>query len=401
MLKNIVPFIVIFFLLEFYIYNAIRTLYSSPWFKITYWLITISLYGWLLFEILTFDASARNNKKVFIISSILMIFILPKLLLLAFILFDDIIRVLQFGTKRILSKSAFYPERRNFITLIGMGAAALFSASVIDGIIFGKYRHTLRQVRLKLKNLPKEFKGYKIIQISDVHSGSFSQPEKLQKAIELINSQNPDLVLFTGDMVNNYAEEFLPFVDLFSKIKAKDGKYSVLGNHDYGDYGQWNSKEEKAQNIPKLIELQYKAGFKMLRNEHHTINKNGASLYLIGVENWGELPFPQLGDLDLATKGIPEEATKILMSHDPTHFDHIVKHHPKDIQLTLSGHTHGMQFGIDLKNIKWSPVKYRYPKWADLYESNGKYLYVNRGFGVLGFSGRVGINPEITLFVLE
>nr|WP_260394203.1 metallophosphoesterase [Riemerella anatipestifer] len=338
---------------------------------------------------------------MFIISSIFMVFMLPKLLLLAFILFDDIIRVLQFGTKRILSKSAFYPERRNFITLIGLGAAALFSASVIDGIIFGKYRHTLRQVRLKLKNLPKEFKGYKIIQISDVHSGSFSQPEKLRKAIELINSQTPDLVLFTGDMVNNYAEEFLPFVDLFSQIKAKDGKYSVLGNHDYGDYGQWNSKEEKAQNIPKLIELQNKAGFKMLRNEHRIINKNGASLYLIGVENWGELPFPQLGDLDLATKGIPEEATKILMSHDPTHFDHIVKHHPKDIQLTLSGHTHGMQFGIDLKNIKWSPVKYRYPKWADLYESNGKYLYVNRGFGVLGFSGRVGINPEITVFTLE
>ncbi len=155
--------------------------------------------------------------------------------------------------------------------------------------------------------------------------------------------------------MNNYAEEFLPFVDLFSQIKAKDGKYSVLGNHDYGDYGQWNSKEEKAQNIPKLIELQNKAGFKMLRNEHRIINKNGASLYLIGVENWGELPFPQLGDLDLATKGIPEEATKILMSHDPTHFDHIVKHHPKDIQLTLSGHTHGMQFGIDLKTLSGLP----------------------------------------------
>ena len=219
--------------------------------------------------------------------------------------------------------------------------------------------------------------------------------------MNLINEQNPDLVLFTGDMVNNFASEFEPFVQLFSTIKSKDGKFSILGNHDYGDYADWNSPAEKAQNIPNLIELQKKAGFEMLRNEHRIIEKNGEKLYILGVENWGEKPFPQYGDLDKAAIGVPAEAAKILMSHDPSHFDAKVKKHPSNVQLTLSGHTHGMQFGIDLKNIRWSPAQYRYKKWADLYESEGKFLYVNRGFGVIGYPGRVGIEPEITLIELS
>ena len=202
-------------------------------------------------------------------------------------------------------------------------------------------------------------------------------------------------------MVNNYASEFQPFIPLFSSIQAKDGKFSVLGNHDYGDYGEWTSKEEKAQNIPNLIQFQKQAGFEMLRNEHRIIEKNGEKLYILGVENWGEKPFPQYGDLNKAAAGIPIDAAKILMSHDPTHFDAVVKKHPANVQLTLSGHTHGMQFGLDLKNVRWSPVQYRYKKWADLYESEGKNLYVNRGFGVIGFPGRVGIEPEITLFELS
>ena len=253
---------------------------------------------------------------------------------------------------------------------------------------------------MRFKNLPESFKGYKIVQISDVHSGSFFNPQKLQKAIDLINEQDADVVLFTGDMVNNYADEFKPFIPLFKSIKAKDGKFSILGNHDYGDYGAWNSREEKAQNIPTLKNYQAEAGFKMLRNENIALEKNGEKIYLLGVENWGIKPFPQYGDLDKALKGVPEDAIKVLMSHDPTHFDEVVKKHKTHVHLTLSGHTHGMQFGLDLKNIKWSPVKFKYKKWADLYESEGKYLYVNRGFGVIAYPGRVGINPEITVIEL-
>ena len=252
-----------------------------------------------------------------------------------------------------------------------------------------------------MKNLPSNFKGYKIVQISDVHSGSFQDPKNLQHAIDLINQQNADLVLFTGDMVNNYADEFIPFIDLFSQIKGKDGKFAVLGNHDYGEYGVWKNIDERKNNIPKLIENEKKAGFEMLRNEHRIIERNGEKLYILGVENWGIPPFPQFGDLNKASEGVPAEACKILMSHDPSHFDAVVKKHPVDVQLTMSGHTHGMQFGIDLKNFKWSPVKFKYPKWADLYESEGKYLYVNRGFGVIGYPGRVGVLPEITVFELS
>lgn len=254
---------------------------------------------------------------------------------------------------------------------------------------------------MKFPDLPESFKGYKIIQISDVHSGSFSDPGKLQHAVELINEQNPDLVLFTGDMVNNVADEFKPFIPLFSKIKAKDGKFAVLGNHDYADYVTWASLDAKKKNLDTLIDYEKQAGFDMLRNEHRVIEKNGEKLYILGVENWGLKPFPQFGRIDDALKGVPESAAKILMSHDPTHFDYVVKKHPGNIHLTLSGHTHGMQFGLDLKNVKWSPVQYRYPKWADLYESEGKLLYVNRGFGVLGYPGRVGVLPEITLFELS
>ena len=201
-------------------------------------------------------------------------------------------------------------------------------------------------------------------------------------------------------MVNNYADEFKPFIPRFKSIKAKDGKFSILGNHDYGDYGAWNSREEKAQNIPTLKNYQAEAGFKMLRNENIALEKNGEKIYLLGVENWGIKPFPQYGDLDKALLGVPEDAIKVLMSHDPTHFDEVVKKHKTNVHLTLSGHTHGMQFGLDLKNIKWSPVKFKYKKWADLYESEGKYLYVNRGFGVIAYPGRVGINPEIPVIEL-
>ena len=400
MKTNFIILLAVFFIIEIYVYQAIRNITTNNYIRIGYWVFTLLAYGIILYWILTFNKASRDHQQIQLMVSAMMIFVLPKLLSVIFLLIGDFTRFVEFGFKYFTAKENYFPERRKFISTTALAAAGIFSALAIDGIIFGKYRHTVRKVKLRFKNLPESFKGYKIVQISDVHSGSFFNPQKLQKAIDLINEQDADVVLFTGDMVNNYADEFKPFIPLFKSIKAKDGKFSILGNHDYGDYGAWNSREEKAQNIPTLKNYQAEAGFKMLRNENIALEKNGEKIYLLGVENWGIKPFPQYGDLDKALKGVPEDAIKVLMSHDPTHFDEVVKKHKTHVHLTLSGHTHGMQFGLDLKNIKWSPVKFKYKKWADLYESEGKYLYVNRGFGVIAYPGRVGINPEITVIEL-
>ena len=400
MKTNFIVLLAVFFIIEIYVYQAIRNITTNNYIRIGYWVFTLLAYGIILYWILTFNKASRDHQQIQLMVSAMMIFVLPKLLSVIFLLIGDFTRFVEFGFKYFTAKESYFPERRKFISTTALAAAGIFSLLAIDGIIFGKYRHTVRKVKLRFKNLPENFKGYKIVQISDVHSGSFFNPQKLQKAIDLINEQDADVVLFTGDMVNNYADEFKPFIPLFKSIKAKDGKFSILGNHDYGDYGAWNSREEKAQNIPTLKNYQAEAGFKMLRNENIALEKNGEKIYLLGVENWGIKPFPQYGDLDKALKGVPEDAIKVLMSHDPTHFDEVVKKHKTHVHLTLSGHTHGMQFGLDLKNIKWSPVKFKYKKWADLYESEGKYLYVNRGFGVIAYPGRVGINPEITVIEL-
>ena len=400
MKTNFIILLAVFFIIEIYVYQAIRNITTNNYIRIGYWVFTLLAYGIILFWILTFNRASRDHQQIQLMVSAMMIFVLPKLLSVIFLLIGDFTRFVEFGFKYFTANENYFPERRKFISTTALAAAGIFSALAIDGIIFGKYRHTVRKIKLRFKNLPENFKGYKIVQISDVHSGSFFNPQKLQKAIDLINEQDADVVLFTGDMVNNYADEFKPFIPLFKSIKAKDGKFSILGNHDYGDYGAWNSREEKAQNIPNLKNYQAEAGFKLLRNENIALEKNGEKIYLLGVENWGIKPFPQYGDLDKALKGVPEDAIKVLMSHDPTHFDEVVKKHKTNVHLTLSGHTHGMQFGLDLKNIKWSPVKFKYKKWADLYESEGKYLYVNRGFGVIAYPGRVGINPEITVIEL-
>lgn len=401
MQRNFLIIAAIFLFLEIYIYQAIRTLTDNFWIRIAYWVLSLSVYGFFAYEILHFQKSDRSTMRAQIMISLFLVFILPKVFVVLFLLIDDLFRTGSYFLGFMKPTENFFPERRKFLSLVGLGLGGVLSGLFIDGITFGKYRHKVRKVKVKIKNLPNNFKGYKIIQISDVHSGSFSDPAKLEHAIHLINEQKPDLVLFTGDMVNNVSEEFKPFIPLFSKIKAKDGKFGVLGNHDYGDYVTWDSPSAKKQNLETLVDYERQAGFDILRNENRFIEKNGEKLYILGVENWGLKPFPQFGNIDKALENVPQTAAKILMSHDPTHFDYVVKKHPADIHLTLSGHTHGMQFGLDLKNIKWSPVQYKYPKWADLYESEGKLLYVNRGFGVLGYPGRVGVLPEITLLELS
>jgi len=269
------------------------------------------------------------------------------------------------------------------------------------GLTRGRHNYQVKRETLYFNDLPEAFDGFTITQLSDIHSGSFSSEKGVLKGIDLVNKQNSDLILFTGDLVNNMASEMDRWIPFFSKLRAPFGKFSVLGNHDYGDYVQWESEHHQQANLSQLKNVHQKIGFKLLLNEAVPVKKDEESVALIGVENWGKGGFHKYGDLGKATADVPADAFKILMSHDPSHWDAVTLEHDHHIHLTLSGHTHGMQFGIELFGWKWSPIKYVYKQWAGLYQKSGKYLYVNRGFGFLGMKGRVGIWPEITVLTLK
>lgn len=297
---------------------------------------------------------------------------------------------------------AINTSRRQFLSKGVLLASALPGVAITDGVVRGRYNYKVYEEELRFKDLPKAFDGLKIVQISDIHSGSFDSEAGVRRGIELIKAQNADLILFTGDIVNVFADEMEPWIPLFAELRAHMGQYSVLGNHDYHSrWVEWKSKQEGIANHDKVIDLHNKIGFKLLNNEHVILEKEGQKIALLGVENWGKKPFPQIGDIHKTLEPIPNDMFKVLMSHDPSHFDLIISKLETTIHLTLSGHTHGAQFGIESKFIKWSPVQYRYPRWAGLYEENERYLYVNRGFGFLGFPGRVGIRPEITAITLR
>ncbi len=286
------------------------------------------------------------------------------------------------------------------IQWIGWAVAGMLFLAIVAGIIWGRWNWKTHEIDLDFQHLPADLNGLRIIHISDIHIGSFfNQYHKVQKAIDLINSLKADYVLFTGDLVNNIASEMHGWEPLFLQIQAKMGKYSILGNHDYGDYVPWDAKEDKKSNLAALIEMHRAIGFTPLLNEHVQLSSMDEGAFLIGIENWGKKPFRQSGDLEKASGAISTDAFSILMSHDPSHFDEQVI--GSGIDLTLSGHTHGMQFGIERFGIKFSPVQFYYKKWAGLYQTGKQFLYVNRGFGYLGFPGRVGIYPEITLIRLN
>lgn len=402
MRQNFIYFIAIIFVLEFYIFNALRSIITNPLLRWIYVSITALIYLLIIYASFNLNQSNNSTARVQLVVTLFLAILLPKVLTAAVFFIDDIVRIFQLAFSYFTNKEqAHFPARRTFLTYLGLGLAGVFAMTFLYGVAIGKYKHKVRTVTLKLKNLPSELKGIKIVQLSDFHAGSFLNPDRLRETFEKVNSLNPDVVVFTGDMVNNTADEFLPFKNHFSSLKAKYGKFAVLGNHDYGHYYQWESKAEEENNLNSLIENIEDTGFKMLRNESHSITLGENKLHIIGVENWGEKPFPQYGDIDKASKNIPANEIKVLLSHDPTYFDQKIKNHPANIQLTLSGHTHGMQFGIDLKNLKWSPVQYRYKKWIDIYEEKNRFLYVNRGFGIIGYPGRVGIDPEITLIELQ
>src|SRR5690606_32320905 len=308
----------------------------------------------------------------------------------------------RYFTEGTSAKGNYFPARRQFISKIALGLAAIPLASIIYGIYKGRYNFKVLKYTLHFEDLPQAFDGYKITQISDIHCGSFDDMEKVKYAVNLINEQESDVILFTGDMVNNKAEEMHPYMDIFTNLKAKDGKFSILGNHDYGDYVTWESHEAKHRNLEDLKSLQKQMGFDLLLNESRYLQKKGDRIALLGVENWGIGGFKKAGDLKMASKNIDEKDFKILLTHDPSHWEKVVIKDDYHYHLTLSGHTHGMQFGIEIPGwIKWSPSKWRYKYWAGLYNVAGEYINVNRGFGYLAFPGRVGIWPEITVIELK
>ena len=334
----------------------------------------------------------------------LLAFMSIGLIVFPLLFIEDIVRVATGTFKKLqYSRENFnLPSRRRFISTIALGLAAIPFSSLLYGMYRGKYRFRVLDYTLHFEDLPDAFDGYRITQISDIHSGSFDNRKKIEYGVNLIKEQNSDVILFTGDMVNNKATEMLPWKDLFSQLHAKDGVYAVLGNHDYGDYVDWPSNDAKAKNLEDLIKLQKEMGYDTLLNESRFIERNGQRIALIGVENWGKGGFKKAGDLKKAKANVNHEDFKILMSHDPSHWEAEVIPDDYHYHLTLSGHTHGMQFGIEIPGwIKWSPVKWRYDQWAGIYEKMGQYINVNRGFGYLGYPGRVGIWPEVSVITLK
>ncbi|MBK8491073.1 MAG: metallophosphoesterase [Saprospirales bacterium] len=403
-------FFTILFLLDFYVFQGVKSLTASLQNSLTraavrwgYWIVSLGLPAVVFLTVFTMDRSKGFPALLTWSASLFITFFVTKIVFVAVLMGGDVLRVVEGGFKWIKGtpeQTAFLPDRRRFVSQLALGIAAIPFASFLYGITKGKYNYKVHKHTLFFDNLPEAFDGFTITQISDVHSGSFDDPEAVQRGVDLANDQQSDLFVFTGDLVNNQATEFGPYVDMFKKISAPYGKFSILGNHDYGDYVPWASEAAKRANMERLYQYHAEAGFNLLRDQHVVIEKDGQQLALLGVENWGQ-GFGERGDLKKAAQGIPQDTFKVLLSHDPSHWDAQVKSFDNPVHLTLSGHTHGMQMGVEIPGFRWSPIKYRYPKWAGVYEEAGKYLHINRGFGFLGFSGRVGIWPEVTVLELR
>jgi len=399
-------FIAIFGLIDFYAFQAVKTIFRSKGVNIIYIIISVAVLGNFIYQIVSTGRTVGIHIKMNLAIGLFLTLYIPKIAIMLIMFGEDIFRVPQaifryFTEGGNPESSGYLPSRRKFVSQIAMGIAAIPFASFLYGMVIGKYNFKVLKYTLHFEDLPDAFDGYKITQISDIHSGSFDNKEKIEYAVDLVNDQKSDVILFTGDMVNNKATEMLPWKETFSKLNAKDGMYSIFGNHDYGDYVGWDTDDEKRENLKHLEAIEKEIGFDLLKNESRFIEKNGQRIAIVGVENWGK-GFKQKGDLAKASSSIDANDFKILLSHDPSHWQHQVIDDDYHYHLTLSGHTHGMQFGIEIPGwIKWSPVKWRYKYWAGVYKEKGQYINVNRGFGFLAFPGRVGIWPEITVIELK
>lgn len=405
--------IAVLLVLDIYVFQAVKAAVSnaSPRTRmivmIGYWLVAVLC--WIVVFTLPYwrAAEAHGNFRLIMITVVLGIY-LGKLIASIFFLIDDLRR----GGVWVFSLFSHAPSHGNteiikgitrsqFMTRLGL----LMGGGLLGTLIYGfsnKYDYKIRRIKIRFPNLPAAFRGLKIVQLSDIHSGSFDNKEKVSKGVDMVLAEKADIIFFTGDLVNNRSEEMHSWTSVFSRLNAPMGVYSILGNHDYGDYTEWPSKEAKAKNLQELKDIQASMGWKMLNNAHVVLEKGGQQMALIGVENWSaKARFPKYGDLKKAYQGTESLPFKILLSHDPSHWDAQVRPEYPDIDLMLAGHTHGMQFGVEIPGwFKWSPIQYMYEEWAGLYKKKRQYLYVNRGYGFLGYPGRVGILPEITVIEL-
>jgi len=389
--------------------SMIRTV-PNPWKTIIFILyIILSLLPWaFMFGLRKYSGAMPDMLRNVVVALMIGMFV-AKILVGAVMLIDDLRRIVLWLILKIAPSTgpALAPagngiSRSAFLK----GLALALGGSAIAGFLYGitnRYNYQVKKIRISFPNLPAAFRGLKIVQISDVHSGSFDNADAVARGVAKVMEQGADIICFTGDLVNNRAEEIKPYMEIFSRLKAPMGVYSTLGNHDYGDYVEWPSGAAKAANLEELKNIHGRMGWKLMMNEHIVLERGNERIALIGIENWGaRAGFPKYGDMDKAYRGLPEKQVpfKILLSHDPSHWDGQVLPHYPEVDLTLSGHTHGMQFGIDIPGLKWSPVKYVYQNWAGLYRQGSQYLYVNRGYGFLGYPGRLGILPEITVIEL-
>ena len=398
-------FILFFGVLEWYAFQAIKASTNQ---RIWWWLY-LSIATFLLINLfiglLQFDRSRGFSTYETYSFGLFFAMAVFQLMVGGMLLLEDLIRgmkgLINIVSQTTTSDNLYLPKRRAFISQLAIALGMIPSGALIYGMLKGKYNYQVLRYTLTYDDLPQSFDGYQITQISDIHSGSFDNAEKVQYGIDLINQQESDIILFTGDLVNNIAEEMRPWQNQFSTLNAPHGVFSVLGNHDYGDYYQWPSEQDKVDNMNQLSTLQKEMGWTLLRNEHHFIQRGKERLALLGVENWGT-GFKRAGDLEKTLENVEEKDFKILMSHDPSHWEAQVLPHAFPIHLTLSGHTHGMQFGIEIPGwIKWSPVKWRYKQWAGVYEQGQQKINVNRGFGFLAYPGRFGMWPEISVITLR
>ena len=400
--------LIVFLVIEIYAFQSFKTVFKNSWVTKTYILINTVIFLNIFLRVIYVTQNELSFSDQFY-SDLLVPFALFftlfgfKLIIIFFLFFEDISRavlsIINFFFN--FSETKIY-ERRSFLSKIALLVASIPIPFVLYGIYRGRYNYKVYKYDLSFDDLPEDFDGYQITHISDIHSGSLNNKNNVEYAVRLINEQKSDLILFTGDIINNKSNELIKWKDLLSTMKASDGKFSVLGNHDYGDYVNWKNKQEKEDNFSDLLNFQKQMGFKLLLNENIKIKKGESNISLIGVENWGKGRFKKKGDIDKACIGLNKRDFKIVLSHDPSHWDKILIDHKTHFHLTLSGHTHGMQFGIEIPGwVKWSPAKWAYRQWAGLYNEKNQFLNVNRGFGVLGFPGRVGIPPEISVITLK
>ena len=401
-------------LLDIYVFQAIKIIANPAGARTKtiiyagYWILSIAAIVVLLILPYLHFAHQAKILRTTIFAIILGLF-LAKLIAALFFIIDDIRRGIQWAAGKLFYKhtegenlqEAEKISRSVFLSWAGMIAGGGLFATLLNG--FGnKYQYQVKKIPLSYSNLPEAFKGLKIVHISDIHSGSLMNKKAVQKGVEKIMEEQPDLILFTGDLVNNTADEMESYMDVFSKLNAPLGVYSTLGNHDYGDYVQWATVEKKKANLEQLKQIHATMGWRLLMNEHIILERGEDKIALLGIENWSaKARFPKYGNMEKAHAGTDTYPFKILLSHDPSHWDAEIRTKYSDIDLMLSGHTHGMQFGVELPGFKWSPVQYVYEQWAGLYEKDAQKLYVNRGYGFIGYPGRVGILPEITVLELS